>query len=263
MHNIVLGGLVFLFPIAAYCLFLAMINARQHPTLISGPWDFAGVLFATSGFLLVGGPSILGAFHARFRMALAQGQLPPLGWLTGDWSFWVLLWGLYFLLILGGALLVMRRRRLVTVIYNVEPSMLDEALGKVCGRLKLDSVRVANRLQLRLAPAESLLETADAIQSAPRLSSYVSSSAGVADLRANSQAELELEPFPALFNVTLRWRDVPDTLRRDVEAELGNQLREMTTPDNPAASWFLTIASCLFGGLFLGLVAFILFLMRR
>ena len=53
------------------------------------------------------------------------------------------------------------------------------------------------------------------------------------------------------------------SVRRDVEAELARQLAEVVTPDNPAAGWLLTAATCLFGALLLGLVWFVLFLMRR
>ena len=42
--------------LAIYLLILGAINRRQHPLMVYGPWDFAGVLFAASGFLLFGGP---------------------------------------------------------------------------------------------------------------------------------------------------------------------------------------------------------------
>jgi hypothetical protein len=63
--------------------------------------------------------------------------------------------------------------------------------------------------------------------------------------------------------VTLHWEGEDATVRHDVEAELGRRLLETTAPDNPAAGWFLTAASCLFGVLLLALVGFILVKMRR
>ena len=32
---------------------------RRQPLFVPGPWDFAGILFAASGFLLAGGPALL------------------------------------------------------------------------------------------------------------------------------------------------------------------------------------------------------------
>ena len=51
--------LVFLFPLAIYCLIVSLLNRRPRPVMVSGTWDFAGVLFAVSGFLLLGGPVML------------------------------------------------------------------------------------------------------------------------------------------------------------------------------------------------------------
>ena len=41
----------FLFPLAVYCLVLGLINRRRQPLMVSAGWDFAGLLFAASGFL--------------------------------------------------------------------------------------------------------------------------------------------------------------------------------------------------------------------
>src|ERR1700758_3195552 len=50
---------LFFFPIALYCLILGMINRRPHPVMVSGSWDFFGLLLAASGLLLFGGPTVL------------------------------------------------------------------------------------------------------------------------------------------------------------------------------------------------------------
>src|SRR5713226_10358576 len=55
LHLLLLVGIACLFPVALYCLYLAMLHNRRNPTMISGSWDFAGVLIALSGFLLIGG----------------------------------------------------------------------------------------------------------------------------------------------------------------------------------------------------------------
>jgi hypothetical protein len=264
------AGLVFLFPVAAYCLFLAMLNNRPQPTMISGPWDFAGVLFATSGFWLVGGPSALAAFHTRYRMALAQGAVPnPASLFANGWEFWAALWGIYFTIVLGSAILLLLRRRGVTVIYNIAPATLDEALARALAHLRLQGTRLGNRLFL--SPASEPL-TADsssaAIQRPPRYpgAPLVPALAGtIAENTAEpplGQPTLEIDPFLVMRNISLRWRPGNETLRRDVEAELDKELARYTTEDNPVAGWFLTLASCLFGALFLGLVGFIIYLTR-
>jgi len=256
--------LVFFFPVASYLLFLAILNARTHPTIISGPWDFVGVLFATSGFLLIGGPVSMTAFHNRWRVALLQGDLP--GLLTfrgelGDFA-WLGAWVVYFLVVIGGSAFLLWQRRHSAVVYNVEPPVLDDALAHVCQRLKLESVRVGNRILIRPSPetAQAMSEFEAGAEAAQPSLSYDGN--GDAGTRPGFSAGLELDPFPTMRHVTLRWRSGDRTLRRDVEAELGRLLAEVETPDSPVAGWFLTVSSCIFGGILLALVMFILFLVK-
>ena len=92
----------FFFPLAIYLLILALINSRRRPTMISGPWDFALVLLALSGFILVGGPSILAQFdifwrylllHARFRTFLRVSYYVPY---VTSWVAVALVWSWLF-----------------------------------------------------------------------------------------------------------------------------------------------------------------------
>src|SRR5205085_9151174 len=87
-----------LFPIAIYLSVLGWINRRARGLLISGPWDFAGILFAASGFLFLGGPTLLGT--------VMQTDLWRDFWVRtcGDEGASVgrvLLFGLYFLVVVG------------------------------------------------------------------------------------------------------------------------------------------------------------------
>ena len=68
---LVLAGFACLFPPALYCLVLASVNNRRRPTLVSGPLDFAGVLLASAGFLIVGGPLALAGMHDAWRRGAA------------------------------------------------------------------------------------------------------------------------------------------------------------------------------------------------
>jgi len=255
---VIFGLLIIFFPVAAYLLYLAVLNGRPHPTLIAGPWEFAGALFATSGFWLLGGPLILSNFHAYWRPALLRGETAELA--GGDWSFlWLLLWLGYFAVVLGGAVLLLRQRRNATIIYNIEPPLFDEALAHVAQRLGVAATRIGNRVAFYPAGEDGPAPPPDAIQavaSAPSAAATLSTS-------SPPLAALELDPFPAMHNITLRWQSEGATFRRDLEAELARLFAQVESPENPVSGWCLTVSSCLFSAIFLGLVAFVLFSMRR
>src|SRR5262249_19124964 len=127
----------FLFPLTIYLLLLGLVNRRRGPLVVSGPWDFAGVIFAASGFLLVGGPSVRAGVGDRWRMLRMAGQLRE-GHVGGEeWGSWMLVWGAYFAVVVGGAALLLWRRRNVTSVYNVEPFVLEQLLARVLDGLGL------------------------------------------------------------------------------------------------------------------------------
>jgi hypothetical protein len=266
--------MAFFFPVAAYLLFLAIINGRPHATIISGPWDFVGVLFATCGFWLVGGPVILWVIHSRWRPALVQGGMSIFA--TGDWSFiWVFSWIIYFALLLGLAVFVLWRRHAYTLVYNVEPALLEGALGQVFGRLGLAGVRIGHRIIIQEMAADPNQPVIEAVQTSPGVvprralpgAAALGSEALAADGKPESSqqalARLDLDLFPSMRNVSMRWRSDSRGIRRDVEAELSRLLAEVETPENPIAGWLLTVSSCMFSAIFLCLVGFLVLSMRR
>src|SRR5262249_9563822 len=104
-----------------YLLILGAINRRRHPLLVPGPWDFAGVLFAASGFLLFGGPGALSVLNDRWRDSLVFGQNPTSSSSTESlWLWWLFLMALYFAAVLAGAGYGLSRSRNQTSIYNVD-----------------------------------------------------------------------------------------------------------------------------------------------
>lgn len=250
------AGIACLLPLAIYSLVLSAINARRHPTVVSGPWDFVGVLLATSGCWLVGGPCILAGLNARWRDAMLGNV--PLEDPAGQSSYWMLLWLAYFVAVLGSASMLLWWRRGITVIYQIEPAALDRALDRVCDRFGLDATRQANHLWIsprsKAAPVAAL---SDAENSAGGRVPVMPNGYGTATAE---DAEIELDVFPAMRNITLRWHMTPETLRRDVEVELAKVLNEVASPDNPASGWLLTLAGCLFLLLF-GLLLLIFFLL--
>ena len=60
-------------------------------------------------------------------------------------------------------------------------------------------------------------------------------------------AELRLEVFPSLCNVSLHWSRAEGELRAAIENRLARALEGARTFDNPAATWFMGAAGLLFG----------------
>jgi hypothetical protein len=227
---ILFGGLVFLFPLAVYLLFLAFLNGRHRPTLISGTWDFCGVLFALSGFVLVGGPWILSGVNEQlWRSILVEGQAST----DRVWKivWWILPIG-YFLAVLAGAAFVLWCRRLVSVVYNCEAPLLIETLFGAIHNLGLAANHIGNRVAIRYSA--SVLEE-------PTKSERFQT------------AIVEIDAFRVMRHISLRWRAGDDWLWRDLNAEMSRALARTEVPPNPIAGWLLTGSSCLFGIILFGL----------
>ena len=103
VYMVVFGGFACLFPLAFYCLILASWNSRRRPLFVSGPADFAGVLLATSGFLITGGPLILALLHDKSELSAGYPNF------AAAWSAqagltwpWLLAWLGYFVVVVGG-----------------------------------------------------------------------------------------------------------------------------------------------------------------
>jgi LPXTG-motif cell wall-anchored protein len=233
--------LLFIFPVAIYGLVLSHLNRGRHPVLLRGTWDFAGVLLAASGFLIVGAPAILNGLYQDRRLAWARGEmhfLPNAG--AGDWYIWAALWAGYYAAVLGGAAYLLWRRRNKLSIYNIDADVLDQALQETLHRLGVDGSRMANRLVLHV-PA---MTTAASGTPAP----WVGEPAPAVPV-------LEVDTFPSMRHATLAWLTDPGPTRAAFERELGSVLEEVPSEPNPVAAWFLGIALLLLCVTFLGLVA--------
>jgi hypothetical protein len=258
---VVFGGVAFLLPLAVYCLVLAMLNRRWRPTLVSGPWDFAGVLFALSGFLFVGGPCLLTGLNKHWRGLWLMGRLRDVSVRGEDWwHFWVMVWAAYFVLVVAGAAFLLWQRRRTTAVYNIDPPQLDDALQSVLVRLGLPSSRTANRILIysrKNGPGHldaSDPETADAFVPAEAVRHGAEVSTQDAASEEPVELMLRVDSFPSLRHATLTWQGSEDVTRRQVEIELGKVLTEVRAPDSPVAGWLLTIAACLFSVAFVCLL---------
>jgi hypothetical protein len=219
--------LAFVVPLAVYCLVLSFINRGRHPVFVPGSWDFAGVLFAASGFLVFGGPAILTSTHEHWRLSWLLGRTRTLQGIGENWSFWISLWFLYFVIIAGSSAFVLWRRRALTSIYNIEPALFATVLTDVLDRLGLE--------RLQNGPRRLLLRFRQ-----PAIGSVGSSTS------AYPWAELAVEPFPAMRHVSLHWLSHDEAIRLEVEIELAKALAQVPTNQSPVAGWFLSLSLGLF-----------------
>jgi hypothetical protein len=251
--------LAFLLPLAIYLLILGAVNRRRRPLVVPGVWDFIGLLFAASGFLLFGGPAILSSMNERWRMAWLLGQSPgpsP----DSELPVWVLLAAVYFVVVVGTAAVMLRRRRHCTAIYNVEPSAVEAAVAEACDDLGLSPVRSGNLLLFGLAVGRagesrpSIPEGVQAPHYLPPPPQAVRSHprpAATAEL-AGQAAILEVDSFPLMHHVTLRWDPAEVPLRQEIETALARRLAQTPAPDSELGGWLVLVGSTLLFGSLLG-----------
>jgi hypothetical protein len=232
-----------LVPASLYCLYMSMLHHRNQPTMISGPWDFVGVLAALSGFLLIGGSTLIFSIHTIVRdYWLLGGTLEELRSVfakAGALTFGI--WGAYFLALVGGSVGLLRSRRRVTVVYQIAPLELEELLAAALDRLKLPSSHIGARWFLGSAEKAKT----------PEISA------------AHAVGVIEIDGSSAMRYVTLRWQRGSDRLRQDVEAEIGRDLAALVLPSGPAATWFMTVAGALFTIMIFLLGTFLIVSFRR
>jgi hypothetical protein len=266
-----LSILVLFFPIGIYCWVLGRINRRKHPVVISGIQDCAGMLLALSGFLLFICPSILTGFNYRPRDIWLYNHFGFLknngsGWW---WVWWLWLWIMYLAVLIGGSVFLLRKRRSVTCIYNVDPEVVDGVLAQVLQNQGLEWAReqtqwfIGSKHVLAEFPAR---ETYPAPHT-PHLAIHATVPAGpVPDSSDNPFANfigearphdrryqdllLDLEPWPAMRHVTLKWAPGTEIWRGLIEPELTRALSQVRTSKNPVGRWFLVVGACIFVLLF-------------
>jgi hypothetical protein len=240
--------LAFLLPFSVYLLILGIVNRRSHPVLVPGTWDFVGILFAASGFLLVVGPAIITSASERWRVfwlfGTQGGGVPPLDDETV--RSWGMLAVLYFGTVVLGAVYLLRARRGLTAIYNVEAEAFENALAQALGALGLKPLRSGHLFVLN--PRGSL--DAASLESITAASPSDRPLAGAAAASATA-AVLDVDPFRALRHVSLRWQPIDAPLRRVVENELERTLARVPSTNHAVGDWFVLLA--------LALIAFNLF----
>jgi hypothetical protein len=231
--------LAFFLPLAFYVLVLGIINRRPHPLMVSASWDFVGILFAASGFLVFGGPFVISTLNETWRNWLLLG--PRAEGSSGD-SLWVaalLLSVLYFAVVVAGAALMLWLLRKQTAIYNIDLASFEEALAAACARLGLHPSR--SGASYLFDPAKDLLAAA-----AEKAGEGIVTEARPPRQLALSQGPqlllLDVDYFRPMRHVTLRWSAAASLLRKELETELANQLSETVVPPSEVGAWLTVLA---------------------
>jgi hypothetical protein len=223
--------------------------------MVSGPWDFAGILFAASGFLLFGGPALLSTlslsetwrnFWLRGRAALDVAHQDLLVTVR------VVLFGLYFVAVVAVAALLLWRRRRLTAIYNVDSAVIETVLGQVIERWQIPFVQTGNLLTFDPDSGPA----ADVAGGGPQLATPPPSTPRTLVDRTTT---LEVDVNPSFCHVTLVWSPADSRLRREVESQLERALAEAPAPTSPVGDWLLLTAYFLFFLMLIG-VSVLLFL---
>jgi hypothetical protein len=231
--------LSFFFPLAIYLLILGFINRRRHPLLVSGIWDGIGLIFGVSGFLLFAGPAILSALSERWRLfwLLGKGEVPIAAG-EGASQLWIFLSVLYFVLIVGGAAFYFWRQRQLTAIYNANTDQVEKSLTDIFEQLGINPVRSGSMFLFGLSPgilAESRGADGESVMSGKETSVVT------ADNGLDEPAILEVDSFPLMRHVTLRWDPLDSPLRKTLEDKLSRHLSETYSEESLLGGWLLTI----------------------
>ncbi|MBI1917544.1 MAG: hypothetical protein HYS12_22835 [Planctomycetes bacterium] len=253
--------LAFLLPLAVYLVVLAHINRRPRAVLVSGPWDFAGLLFAASGFLLLGGPALLSSLSLNEtwrRFWLFAKDEPGI---TQDdllLTVRIVLFALYFVLVVGGAAFLLWRRRRMTAIYNVDPAVVETVLGQVLERWQLPFVQTGNVLTFE-PEASAVPAPAPGAPVPARPEGTPALTAAPPGNLIERTTTLAVDVAPAMCHVTLTWDPADSLLRREVEGQLGRALADTPAPPSAVGEWMLLVAYSLFFLILLGLTVLTLF----
>lgn len=250
--------LLFCVPLAVYLLALGWVNRQPRPVVVSGTWDFVGLLFAASGFLLFGGPAVLSAGYDRWRYYWLFGEGGnPADSLEALRHGWVLFALLYFGVVVAVSAVILARRRRATCICNADLATVERALAETCARLGLTPVRSGNLYVFGLV-LDVLERDATGVQrgvqgphtgksglSGQAVDVLSDPDLGPGDELAGQQAILELDSFAAMHHVTLWWEPGDAPLRTAVEAGLTDRLAHVAAPDHATAAWLNLTASLL------------------
>ena len=249
--------LAFFLPLAFYVLVLGIINRRPHPLMVSGPWDFVGILFAAAGFLVFGGPFAISTLNENWRLFFVLGPNSA-GSGAGDrlWALWLVMSVVYFTTVVAGAAGMLWLRRKQTAIYNIDLATFEEALSTACARLGLHPARSGT--SYLFDPAKDLLAAANA-KGGTGIAVEARPARQLALAETRQLVLLDVDYFRPMRHITLRWSAAHSLLRKEVETELANQLSDTPVPASELGIWLIIAALGLLALSFLLALALILY----
>ena len=200
------AGVVCVGPLAIYLCWLAGVNRRPHPTVVSGVWDFARLYAALSGVVLVGGVLLLTLVQSDSRF-LARGNWEQVKANWGqEWVNWTLVMVGYLTLVLGVSALVAAARARLLCVYNVDPADADRAVEDALEKAGLPTARHGNRW-------------------------------------GDGIPLVEVTPFHGTAHAGIYLLSNSQATREELERHLRPALEALPSPDNPSAPWFTSLAS--------------------
>ncbi len=260
-------------PLAVYCLYLSHLNGRSTPTLIAGSWDFGALLLGLSGFLVLSGPLFITLINSTWR-ALAYGgwaNLRSIG--RGEALAGTIMATGYFLILLGLIPLLVRSRRRVTAIYNVNVATVEPALVGVLDDLGYPWKREQGALLIGPKPGglqiwegEASAEPAHVARQEPRPPKIAHWQIPTDTTTFSSEfpyqtATVRIDQFPATGHATLKWSEGWRGVRPEVEPVLFKALTAHSSSKSSVASWTFTAALAIMIVMLLWLVVLIFLMM--
>lgn len=233
------GCLVCLMPLAIYCLYLSHLNGRSPPTFVSGPWDFGALILGLSGFVVLSGPVLLTLVHSTWR-----------GYAYGGWSnlksvgraeaLAGSLMAIGFLLVLVGVIAyVIRSRRRITAIYNVNTTSVETTLVNVLDDLGYPWKRDRGAIWIGVRkPTDIAAPPSD-----------------------HESASVRIDSFPSTGHVTLKWGGGWRAVRPEIEALLPRALSPFSGERNAVSGWMFTASLAIMIVMLLWLVVLIYLVM--
>lgn len=250
--------LFFFLPLAIYLMILGRINRGPRARIISGVWDFIGVLFAVSGILLFAGPAVLSGMSERWRLYWLYGRNIGGPHTEGMMQIWFLFSVFYFCLVVGGAAYLLSRQRNVTSIYNVETPLIETIIGQLCDQLQFKPIRSGSLYLFgigdpNLPPRETLPEA----NQSPDTPHTTPNSAPT--LLTGDSVMLEVDAWSMMRHVTLRWDPGQSLIRKEIESHLAKRLAEIPMEESDLGSWLTLIGLSLLCFIFWGALALMIY----
>lgn len=206
--SLCMGGIACLTPLTLYLFWLSAVNRRDRPTVISGVWDFVGLLAGLSGFILSGSGLFLAAVVARSRLWGGH----TFEELRDSWGRERLTWAIALAVYLAAfALLVglsLAARRRTLVAYNTDLSTAEAAVAAVLEEVGIPVKRFGN------------------LWSNP-----------------DGRPIVEVVPFHQFRHVSIRFLDTDPRVCEELDRRLRAALAARpAAADNPLAPWLSTAA---------------------